>query len=147
MIELKSNRNIDLILVHCSDSYDRMDIGVEEITKWHTERGFNTIGYHFVIRKDGKIETGRNINIAGAHCRGYNRNSVGICYVGGRSDDDKPIDDRTDAQKKSLAALIINLQAEHPGVKIKGHNELSVSKSCPNFDVQEDLNSLGDYLF
>lgn len=145
-MKLTTDRHIDLIVIHCSDTYPHMDIGTKEITQWHQDRGWSTIGYHFVIRKDGTIEEGRNLDLQGAHCKGYNKNSIGICYVGGRSMKNKPTDDRTEAQKKALAALCINLQQEHPDTIIKGHNELS-NKSCPNFNVQEDYNNWDLYLF
>ena len=143
---LESTRDINLIVLHCADSYSSMDIDVEVVTQWHLARGFNTIGYHFFIKRDGTIETGRDIDIPGAHAYGYNANSVGICYAGGKGDDGNPEDNRTDAQKKALAALLINLEVEHPMVEVKGHNELS-SKSCPAYDVQEDLKLLDTYLF
>jgi N-acetylmuramoyl-L-alanine amidase len=146
-MNLSTKRDINKLIIHCSDTYARMDIGAQEIKSWHQQRGWSTIGYHYVIRKDGSIEEGRNIDIPGAHCYGYNKNSIGICYVGGRSDNDKPTDDRTEAQKKTLAALCINLQAEHPNATIHGHREFSNTKSCPNFDVHEDMKDWDLYLF
>jgi len=143
---LKTDRHIDLLVVHCTYTYKRMDIGAEEITRWHKDRGWSTCGYHFIVRKDGTIEKGRDLDRIGAHARGYNVGSIGVCYVGGRTDDNKPVDDRTPEQKKSLAALIINLQTEHPDIIVKGHNQLS-SKSCPNYNVQEDEIKFAEYLF
>ena len=143
---LESKRNIDLIVVHCADTYLRMDIGFKEINQWHLDKGWSGCGYHFIVRLDGTIETARNIDKSGAHCKDYNRNSIGVCYVGGKGDNGKPEDTRTNAQKKTLSALIISLQASHPEAIIKGHNELS-NKACPSYDVQKDLNNLLDYLF
>ena len=145
-MKLESKRNIDLIVIHCADTYLRMDIGADEINDWHLQRGWSGIGYHFVIRLDGSIELGRDIDKNGAHCKGYNRSSIGICYAGGKGDDGKPEDTRTDEQKKTMSALIISLQASYPNVLVKGHNELS-NKACPSYDVQEDMKNLSDYLF
>jgi len=147
-MNLTSNRDIKLIVIHCADTYARMDIGVKEIKQWHTSapKYWSDIGYHFVIRRDGTLEIGRPLNRNGAHCKGYNKSSIGICYAGGKGDDNKPQDNRTDAQKKTLSALIISLQAEYPSVEVKGHNELA-NKYCPAYDVQKDMQSLLDYLF
>ena len=145
-MKLESKRDIDLIVVHCADTYLRMDIGVKEINEWHLSRGWSGCGYHFIIKLDGTIEVGRDIEKIGAHCKGYNRNSIGICYAGGRGDDDKPKDTRTDSQKITMSALIISLQASNPNAEVKGHNELS-NKACPSYDVQKDMQNLSDYLF
>jgi len=143
---LNSDRDIDLIVLHCADTYSSMDIGVKEITSWHIGKGWSDCGYHFIVKLDGTIETGRPINKKGAHCIGYNKNSIGVCYVGGRGDDGKPKDTRTEAQKKSLTALIISLKYKNPNAKIKGHNELS-NKACPSYDVQKDIENFLRYLF
>lgn len=143
---LKTDRYIDLFVIHCTYTYEKMDIGAKEVTQWHKDKGWSDCGYHFVIRKDGTIEKGRDLNRVGAHAKGYNTGSIGICYVGGRTDDNKPVDDRTPEQKKTLAALIINLQTEYPDADIKGHNELS-SKSCPNFSVKEFMSNIDIHLF
>ena len=76
-------RNIDSIIVHCSATKAGQDFTAADIDCWHRERGFNGIGYHYVIRLDGKLEKGRDVSLAGAHCRGWNERSVGICYIGG----------------------------------------------------------------
>lgn len=123
-------RNIKRRIYHCSASTPTMDIGVKEITTWHLDRGFNDIGYHIVVRKNGSIEFGRPFNVVGAHCKGYNRESIGICWVGGYGG----IDDRTEAQKTTLKIVDKMLNAMLPESTPHGHNEFS-SKTCPNFDV------------
>lgn len=145
-MKLESKRNIDLIILHCADTYSNMDISVKDVDDWHKQRGWSGVGYHFFIKLDGTIEIGRDIDRIGAHCKGYNKNSIGICYAGGKGDNGEPKDTRTDAQKRSISALIINLQASNPSSEVKGHNELS-NKACPSFDVQNDLKNLLDYLF
>ena len=76
-------RKIDSIIVHCSATKAGQDFTAADIDRWHRERGFNGIGYHYVIRLDGRLEKGREIDLAGAHCKGWNERSVGICYIGG----------------------------------------------------------------
>lgn len=121
---------VDKIIIHCADTPEGMDIGVSEIRDWHLERGWSDVGYHFVIRLDGKIERGRNLDTPGAHARGYNMNSIGICYVGGKDDKDT----RTAEQLKSLDYLIQTLRLIYPGAKVLGHRDLpGVKKYCPSF--------------
>ena len=133
-------RRVDKIIIHASDTYEDMDIGKIEITQWHIMRGFSDIGYHFVIRRDGTIELGRNIDLSGAHCKGYNNGSIGICLVGGKSRiDDKPEDNFKDEQFNSLDRLLSellwfdNVSSE---VSIKGHNYYA-NRGCPCFDVEK----------
>lgn len=129
-------RKIDRIVLHCADTYARMDIGVKEIRQWHLERGFNDIGYHYVIRRDGTVEKGRSLEIIGAHAQGYNSNSIGICYAGGKDDDGKPEDNRTLEQKATLHELVVELKQRFPKAVVVGHGELpGVNKTCPCFSV------------
>lgn len=129
-------RKINLIVIHCADTYTRMDIGVKEIREWHLARGFNDIGYHYVIRRDGTIEAGRPLEKPGAHAAGYNSHSIGICYAGGKGDNDKPEDNRTPAQKQALYDLVNSLKQQFPQAKIVGHRDLpGVQKACPCFSV------------
>ena len=123
-------RYIDEIIIHCADTKPSMDIGVAEITEWHKDRGFDTIGYHYVIRQDGTVETGRDLELVGAHCRGHNRHSIGVCWVGGFGG----LDDRSDEQIIKLEALVNNLVDKFPLATVHGHDEFS-SKTCPNYDV------------
>lgn len=137
-------RRIDLIVVHCAATKPSMDIGVKEIDRWHRERGFLKIGYHFVIRRNGKVEHGRSVMEPGAHASGHNANSIGICLVGGIDDKGKPEENYTDDQYASLAELLINLQNDYPGVEICGHRDLPrVNKACPSFDVRAWMKETG----
>ena len=96
-------RKINLIIVHCSATPEGKDFTVDDITRWHKARGFKTIGYHYVIYRDGSIHKGRPVSEEGAHCVGHNKNSIGVCYIGGLAADGKtPKDTRTDSQKSSL---------------------------------------------
>ena len=137
-------REVNLIVIHCADTYSSMDIGVKEIRQWHKKRGFTDIGYHFVIRRDGTVEKGRDVKNVGAHAQGFNYNSIGICYAGGLSESGKPEDNRTQAQKDSMQDLVKELVIQFPKVKtILGHRDLKgVSKACPCFDVIPEFKDL-----
>ena len=100
------------------------------------KRGFRKIGYHFVIRRSGILETGRSINETGAHAKGYNHNSIGICLIGGISDAGKPINNYTQEQWITLTSLCKTLLTLFPDATITGHRDLpNVHKECPCFDV------------
>lgn len=142
-------RQINLIVVHCSATPEGRDVTAADINKMHIARGFKKIGYHYVIRLDGTVETGRKENEVGAHAKGYNANSIGVCYVGGLASDGKtPKDTRTAAQKSALKKLLHTLKQRYPNARIVGHRDLSPDtnhngkvdkwewiKACPCFDA------------
>jgi len=132
-------REIKYIVVHCSATPPSLDIGADEIRKWHTEeRGWKDIGYHFVIRRDGSVEKGREIGRSGAHVRGYNANSIGVCYVGGVSESGKAEDNRTADQSRVLFATVSSLKKRWPKAEVLGHRDFpDVRKACPCFDVKQ----------
>ena len=134
----------EMIFVHCSATKPSMDIDAKTIDRWHRERGFLKIGYHFVIKRDGTKEVGRELMEAGAHVKGYNHKSIGLCLIGGVSESDVNIPDNnfTTEQWVTLKNLILDLKEQFPDAKVSGHNEVS-SKACPSFDVQEWLVSSG----
>ena len=133
-------RKIDLIVIHCSASRADRDFTETDLEVCHRRRGFNGIGYHFYIRKNGDIKTTRPIERIGAHAKGFNRTSFGICYEGGRSEKGVPADTRTYAQKCSLLDLLRQLKADYPQAKILGHYQVSpnIKKACPCFDAKEE---------
>jgi N-acetylmuramoyl-L-alanine amidase len=126
-----TNRSIKLVVIHCSDSPDSMDIGVDEIRSWHLERGFSDVGYHRVVRRDGRVERGRADNRIGAHVAGHNKNSIGICWVGRTR--------MTEAQRKATVECIGNylLKYKLTTKQVVGHRELApmAGKTCPNLDM------------
>lgn len=129
-------RKINEIIVHCSATPEGKNFTVEDIDKWHKEKGFTSIGYHYVIYLDGTTHKGRAIENIGAHCVKHNANSIGICYIGGLAKDGKtPKDTRTEAQKESLLILLKELKTKFPTSEIYGHNEF-VKKACPSFNVK-----------
>lgn len=134
-------RTINEIIVHCTATREGKDITVEEIDRWHKKRGFKCIGYHFVVYLDGSVHVGRDIDIAGAHCTNHNKNSVGVCYVGGLDKNGKAKDTRTDAQKKSLLDLINQLKLDYPKAKVYPHYAFA-AKACPCFDAFKEYNDI-----
>lgn len=129
-------RRITEIIVHCSATPEGRHVTVEDIDRWHRQRGFDSIGYHFVIYLDGSIHKGRPTQQVGAHCKGHNANSIGICYIGGCAADGKtPKDTRTEAQRASLVRLITELRRQYPNATVHGHREYA-AKACPSFDVK-----------
>ncbi len=136
-------RKINKIIIHCTATPEGREHDVADIRRWHLKRGFNDIGYHYLIHIDGTIEEGRPISKQGAHCSGQNRGSIGICYVGGMSKDMKKAKDtRTQAQKDSLIKLMHELIYKYnKDMTIHGHNEYA-NKACPSFNVQEEYANL-----
>ena len=153
-------KKIDAIVIHCSATRAGWDVRAADIDRWHKERGFAGIGYHFVIDLDGKIEPGRPLSKDGAHCNtaglsglSYNKHSIGICYVGGLDKNGKPADTRTQAQKEALHRLVFELMDKYPDIKeVIGHRDASPDKngdgkitrnewikSCPCFEVRAEF--------
>ena len=127
----------DYIVIHCAATKPSMDVGVDTIRDWHVNgNGWRDIGYHLVIRRDGSVEKGRDINDSGAHAAGYNSKSIGLCLVGGMAEDNSAEDNFTAQQWTSLLATVKELEVDYPSAKVIGHNEIS-EKECPSFDVQK----------
>lgn len=135
-------REINKLIVHCSATAEGKDYSLDTIRKWHLKRGWRDIGYHYVIQRDGTTEEGRPLEQIGAHVKGMNRNSIGICYIGGVEAEKKngkwiAKDTRTDEQKQALEDLLCSLKIKFPSATVHGHNEFS-SKSCPCFNAKEE---------
>lgn len=130
----------DYIVLHCSATRAIQDIGAKEIRQWHKARGWKDIGYHYVIRRDGTVETGRKPDDSiGAHVAGHNSNTLGICLVGGLANAApyKPENNFTPTQWTALKALLTKLLKKYPGGKIRGHRDFKgVTKACPCFDAK-----------
>ena len=136
-------RNINKLIIHCSATRECDDsVNASVIDRWHKARGWKGCGYHFIVLIDGTIETGRMIDEVGAHVKGMNKSSIGICYIGGLERDAKtPKDTRTPQQKESLLLLIKTLNKIYPEATLHGHNEFS-NKACPSFDVQSQYKDI-----
>ena len=144
-------RSITLIVVHCTATKVDADFTQKDLLRCHRARGMCMVGYHFYIRKDGFIWSTRPLEMAGAHCLGYNRESVGIAYEGGLDTNGLPADTRTPEQKHSMRVLIRTLKKMFPVSRVCGHRDLSPDrngngvvepsewlKQCPCFDVASD---------
>lgn len=131
-------RNINEIIIHCTATPEGREVSVAEIDSWHRKRGFDCIGYHYVIHLDGTVDAGRPLDEVGAHCKGHNLRSIGIAYVGGLDKAGKPKDTRTDAQKKSLRQIVLHFLDYFPDATVHGHCEFA-PKDCPCFDVQAEF--------
>ena len=134
-------RSIDKIIVHCSATREGQHVTVQQIRQWHLQRNFADIGYHYVIYLDGTVHKGRSLEKAGAHCKGHNAHSIGICYVGGLDRQGKPKDTRTAAQKAALLSLIRELRQRFPRATVHGHREFA-NKACPCFDAAKEYKSI-----
>lgn len=145
-------RIINLIVVHCSATKEDCTLSPEALELLHRRRGFNGIGYHYYIRKDGTVYLTRPVKRVGAHVKGFNSNSIGVCYEGGLDYRGRPADTRTPEQKASLRLLIHQLQERFPGCRLCGHRDLSPDlngngeiepeewiKVCPCFDVAAEF--------
>tara|TARA_R110002049_G_scaffold136795_3_gene296658 strand:+ start:95 stop:532 length:438 start_codon:yes stop_codon:yes gene_type:complete len=137
-------REINKIILHCTATPEGRDISAATVKKWHTDKGWSDIGYHYVVKLDGTVEEGRPVERQGAHVRGRNKDSIGVSYVGGCDASMNPKDTRTEDQVLSLDELIANLLDRYPGSTLHGHNEFS-SKACPSFDVQEEYKDIIEY--
>lgn len=133
-------REIRQVIVHCADTFAGMDIGFQEIDAWHKARRFKSptgvhCGYHYIIRRNGEIEKGRPPQEIGAHAKGHNRYSLGICLVGGKANDGSPEFNFTHQQMDTLYRLLVALNVEYPEVEVIGHRDVS-DKACPSFDLK-----------
>lgn len=149
-------RDIKYIVIHCSATKEGVPFTAADIDRWHKQRGFSCIGYHYVIDLDGRVELGRPVSEPGAHCvvpgKRINKESIGICYIGGLDEDARPRDTRTTEQKKALSILVRELKASFPGAEVVGHRDLFADingdgivdkqdwlKACPCFDVRKEF--------
>lgn len=136
---MKYNRHIKEIVLHCSATKEGVDFNINDIKRWHVDdNGWEDVGYHYVIKLDGEIQKGRDIEKIGAHCKNHNKHSIGICYIGGLDADGNPKDTRTDKQKANMYLLIERLKKRFGDIPVYGHNEFA-NKSCPCFDVEKEF--------
>lgn len=130
--------NTSWIVIHCSATRAVQDIGVREIRKWHQAQGWADVGYHFVVRRSGKVEKGRDVDLIGAHVQGHNHNSVAICMVGGIGDNSwRPTNNFTPQQWVALEKLVRSLTIRYPRARVLGHRDFAgVTKACPCFSAK-----------
>jgi N-acetyl-anhydromuramyl-L-alanine amidase AmpD len=131
------NSRITHIVLHYSATYADQDLDIRDIDRMHRARGWESVGYHYVIKRDGMIERGRKESEIGAHVGGQNTGKIGICLIGGLDRATGPnvgVDNRTDAQKQSAASLIRELVERYPGAQVVGHRDLAATL-CPAYDA------------
>ena len=140
---MELRKKTDMIVIHCAATKATMDIGYKEIRKWHVEdNGWDDVGYHYIIRRDGKTEVGRPEGFQGAHAPAVNSRSIGICLVGGMAKDGGPDNNFTLEQFLYLKELLLKLKRTNPNVvEIVGHCDVQDNKpNCPGFNLKEWLN-------
>lgn len=126
----------EFIVVHCSATQNKEEYDWKTIDQIHRQRGFLAIGYHYVIKRDGTIQNGRDEDAIGAHAKGYNNRSVGICLIGGIDRKGAATNNFTKEQMDSLKKLLDYLCIKYPKANVKGHRDLpNVAKECPCFNV------------
>lgn len=137
---MESLESVRWIILHCSATRADRPYPVEQLLRDHRARGFRTIGYHFYIRRDGTVTRHRRLLEVGAHCRPYNRCSIGLCYEGGLDAQGHPADTRTPEQRKALQQLLVRLHALFPAARITGHRDLpgTEPKACPCFNARRE---------
>ena len=133
-IRLLKKEDVEYVVVHCSDTPDSKNLTGIDIHKMHLGFGWEGIGYHKIIQRNGKIENGRPLYWVGAHAYGYNEKSISICLIGRENFSDK--------QLVSLKKFLDWTLIEYPKSKIVGHYQITKSsKTCPNFDVNKWYNN------
>lgn len=148
----KSKRTITDIVIHCTATRSWQDFSADDIRRMHKAQGWADIGYHYVVRLDGTIENGRDVDKIGAHVSGHNANSIGVVYVGGLDNQGNAKDTRTENQKCALLNLLMDLRKLYPKAKISGHRDFSPDlngngtiepwewiKECPCFDAKSEF--------
>lgn len=145
-------RKINYIVVHCSATRQDHPFTVADLRAEHLRRGFRDIGYHYYIRRDGTVFKTRPIEQVGAHVKGYNKYSIGLCYEGGLDASGNPKDTRTPEQRAALRLLVAQLLRRFHEARLCGHRDLSPDlngdgvvepeewmKECPCFEVATEL--------
>lgn len=139
-------RHISRIILHCSATPEGRDVTASDIRTWHLARGWSDIGYHYVIGINGVVQSGRCISVQGAHTKGENADSVGICYIGGLDAKGKPKNTLTHEQRQSIFTLCAGLRRVlNRPLYLHGHNEYS-TKACPSFKISHEFQWLERWL-
>lgn len=140
----KSKRRIDYIVVHCTATPEGRWHDAKDIDIWHKQRGWKGIGYNYVVRLDGSIELGRDVDEIPSQVKGYNSHSIGVVYVGGIDKNTlHPKDTRTPQQKRALLELLKELRKLYPKAEILGHRDFpNVKKACPCFNAKNEYQNI-----
>lgn len=133
-------REIKYIVIHCTDTLPTAK--VESIQKyWKNKLGWKSPGYHYIIKQDGEVVQLLDESKISNGVLGFNKESINLSYIGGRSKEGKNKDTRTKSQQHSMFDLIIELTERYPKAIIKGHGEFpnQGGRTCPNFNVKKWL--------
>lgn len=133
---------VKYIIIHCTATRGDKDFSLEQLRTLHVKHnGWRDIGYNYYIRKDGTLHGCRPLTMPGAHTKGYNDCSIGVCYEGGLAPDGSPSDTRTAAQKRTLELVLRTLRHIYPAARICGHRDFS-NKACPCFNAGAEYQDL-----
>lgn len=133
---MATRKTTDYIIIHCAATRPSMNTDIKDIDRWHRERNFRSVGYHYFIRRDGLLQTGRPLMESGAHAVGYNERSIGVCMAGGVAEDGKtPENNFTPAQWATLRGIVSALTRTFPQARVIGHRDVA-NKVCPSFDAK-----------
>ena len=138
-------REIKFIVIHCSATPPKVDYTKEKMWRDHVRvRKWDSWGYHYYIRRDGTLEELRPVELPGAHVKGFNQKSIGVCYEGGLNNNGEPMDTRTAEQTVTMYELLVRLMTEYPDAEIVGHRDLLKyrTKACPCFDARKEYEGL-----
>ena len=126
MTKILNQNKINYLIVHCSDT--KKNLTVQDIHIMHLNFGWDGLGYHKIIDQHGEIHNGRPEYWIGAHVKGLNENSLGVCLIGKEN--------FSKAQLKSLKLILNEWKNKYPQAKVLGHRDsIKTKKTCPNFDV------------
>lgn len=144
---MASADSVRYLVLHCSATRCNSDYPPEQMFRDHKARGFHTIGYHFYVRRDGTLTQHRKLLEVGAHCRPYNRCSIGICYEGGLDEQGRPANTLTAPQFHTLSNLFKRLLQLFPDAMLMGHRDMrgASPKDCPCLDVREVFGEVGRF--
>ena len=134
-------RKIDEIIVHCTATKAGKHFDVNDVRRWHLQRNFRDIGYHFLVLLEGTVQQGRPVAEIGAHCTGHNTCSIGVCNVGGIAASGRPADTRTPQQRQALRNLLTDLKRQFPKAVIHGHRDFA-NKACPCFNATKEYQDI-----
>ena len=142
----KRMREIDKIIIHCTATpdYNPTDVAfdrysITDIERWHKAKGWDSCGYHYVIKRSGKIQRGRPDDTIGAHCKGHNSSSIGVCYIGSVT----PTTMQVAALYLVCCEIMLNYSLSFSD--IFSHNSFNLAKTCPGFNIDKLLNKFWEY--
>jgi N-acetyl-anhydromuramyl-L-alanine amidase AmpD len=146
-MKIKHNRHT--AVMHVSATKLSQNYSFQDCKSGHLAKGWSDIGYHYYITQDGEIHKGRSIDKNGAHVRGYNNGTIGICTEGGIGENGVPVDTMNAMQMLSVEGLLLALKKGNSKMKVKGHRDYSPDlnkngkiesnefiKMCPCYDAQ-----------